>query len=473
MQVRSDLSTVSDALARLSTVMETLLDTIDEAVTIVDGSGVVTHWNRAAEELYKISAAEIIGHHISDFEWKSLMVAKVATSGEFIRQAYHEPQPGIHVLVNTKAVLYQKQIRGVISSEQDITKLVRLGNELYSTSAQLHEWEAQVTKRGPSVDPFFHIKGNGIAISKSVQIANRVAITDATVLITGESGVGKELFAHAIHMASPRAKQKFIAINCGAIPSSLFESELFGYEPGAFTGARKQGQIGKIELADGGTLFLDEIGELPLEMQVKLLRVLQGKEFYRIGATEPTEVNVRVLAATNRQLESLIQTGQFREDLYYRLNVVLLNIPPLRERVEDIPPLIQLFTKDIATQYNKPIPKYPPEVIISLMAYTWPGNIRELRNVIERMVILTESDTLSREYLPQNIFARHQDFRQSSGLSTEIAARKAQEIPELERLRIALKTTFGNKTAAAKLLGVSRGTLYNQLRKYNLNNLFT
>jgi sigma-54 dependent transcriptional regulator, acetoin dehydrogenase operon transcriptional activator AcoR len=460
-----------DKNLHLTKVMETLLNTINEAVTIVDNAGTVTHWNRAAEELYGISAKEIIGKKISDFTWKSLMISKVFASQEPIRQAYHEPKPGIHVLVNTSPVQDGQQTIAVVSTEQDITKLVRLGNELYSTSAQLRHLEAKVTRYDSLNDPFSRIKGNGVAVSHSVKIARRVAATDATVLITGESGVGKELFTHAIHLASPRANQKFVAINCGAIPDALFESELFGYATGAFTGASRGGKPGKIELANDGTLFLDEIGELPLDMQVKLLRVLQEKQFYRVGATESTRINVRILAATNKKLEELIAQGRFREDLYYRLNVVSLEIPPLRERTEDIPELIQLFTREVATQYGKPTPAYDSQVIVTMMAYPWPGNIRELRNVIERLVILTDTEQIGVDALPTNMTVQNTAFRQAKNRQLLPVNTAPGEYEELEHLKLALRTTFGNKAAAARILGISRGTLYNKMRRYNLTNL--
>ncbi|MFC4769352.1 sigma-54 interaction domain-containing protein [Effusibacillus consociatus] len=450
-------------------ILKTLLDTVNEAITIVDSKGTVIHWNRAAEDLYDIPASEIIGKNISDFGWNSLMIAQILDEGRPIRQAYHEPRPGTHVLVNTSPILAGDEIIGAISSEQDVTKLVRLGNELFTTTSQLRTLEEEITRYAPTDDPFYRIKGSGPAISHSIRVARRVAPTDATVLISGESGVGKELFAHAIHRASSRSKHTFIAINCGAIPAALFESELFGYQGGAFTGADRKGKPGKLELAHRGTLFLDEVGELPLEMQVKLLRVLQERQFYRVGGTEPVQVDVRIIAATNRNLEERIAEGAFREDLYYRLNVVALEIPPLRDRVEDIPDLIQLFTREMAVKHGKPIPRFEPEVIVTLMNYSWPGNIRQLRNVIERLVILTEDDCIRRDHLPLSI----QVPRLDSEVPTAAPVHRPPDEQggtesELQRIHNALRTTYGNKAAAAKLLGMSRGTLYNKMRKYGL-----
>lgn len=455
-----------------SPIVHTILDTVGDAVTIVNENGVVTHWNRAAEELYGISSDTIVGKHISDFAWKSLMMARILEDGQPIRQAYHEPMPGIHVLVNSTVLSDGNQTIGVISSEQDVTRLVRLGNELFTTSNQLRNLEDEITKYESSDDPFYRIKGHSQAIQKAVDTARRVAKTDATVLISGQSGVGKELFAYALHRASVRNQDRFVALNCGAIPQALFESELFGYQGGAFTGADRQGRPGKFELANRGTLFLDEIAELPLEMQVKLLRALQERQFYRIGGTQPIQVDVRILAATNRDLEQMVADGTFREDLYYRLNVVNLEIPALRDHVEDIPELIQLFSREIAQQYNKPVPRFGPEVMVTLMNYVWPGNIRQLRNLIERLIILVDGEWVLRDHLPSNIRAPRLDTQEAKPVLASLPPSPVSPHPqesELDRIRTALQTTYGNKAAAAKLLGMSRGTLYNKMRHFGLS----
>jgi sigma-54 dependent transcriptional regulator, acetoin dehydrogenase operon transcriptional activator AcoR len=448
------------------TILNTLLDMVSEAITIVDPDGTVLHWNRAAEQLYDIPAADIVGKNISDFGWNSLMISRMLDEGQPIQEAYHEPRPGTYVLVNTSPICQNGHMIGAISCEQDVTKLVRLGNELFSTTSQLHTLEEKMSQLTPTQDPFHRIKGNGPAILQAIQMARRVAPTDATVLITGESGVGKELFAHAIHHGSGRADQPFVAINCGAIPASLFESELFGYKGGAFTGADRTGKPGKLELAHKGTLFLDEIGELPLDMQVKLLRVLQEKQFYRVGGTEPVHVDIRIIAATNRILEERVAAGAFREDLFYRLNVVSIEVPPLRDRVEDIPELIQLFAREIAVQYGKPVPHFSPEVIVTLMNYNWPGNIRQLRNMIERLVILTDDGQIRREHLPATVQVPR--LHGETPLPLTLPGDENDAGSECQAIQNALRTTYGNKSAAAKLLGISRGTLYNKMKKYGL-----
>lgn len=442
--------------------LRTLLDMISEATTIVDPNGTVLYWNRAAEQLYGIPAAEIIGKKIADFSWNSLMISKILKEGQPIQDAYHEPRPGTYVLVNTAPIYRDGRMIGAIACEQDVTKLVRLGNQLFTTTSELHTLEEKMSQLTPTHDPFHRIKGNAPALLRTVEVARRVAPTDATVLITGESGVGKELFAHAIHHGSNRAEQPFVALNCGAIPATLFESELFGYQRGAFTGANRTGKLGKLELAHRGTLFLDEIGELPLEMQVKLLRVLQEKQFYRLGGTEPVQVDIRIIAATNRNLEERVAIGAFREDLFYRLNVVSIDVPPLRERVEDIPALIHLFSRQLAVQYGKPIPHFSPEVLVTLMNYHWPGNIRQLRNIVERLVILTEDGQIEREHLPATVQVPRLQHPPPPFTSSP-----GEEDPNAfdQAIQAALRTTYGNKTAAAKLLGISRGTLYNRLKK--------
>jgi sigma-54 dependent transcriptional regulator, acetoin dehydrogenase operon transcriptional activator AcoR len=467
------LPRLMEAWQRTCAFFETLLDTVQEAVTVVDQNGVVTHWNKAAEDLYAIPKPEIVGQSILQFEWKSLMIAKILNEGRNIRQIYHEPRPGTHVLVNASPVFHGSEIIGALASEQDVTKLVRLHNELSSTSAQLRDLEQELA---PIDHPFHKIKGSGPAITKAIALAKRVALTDATVLITGESGVGKELFAHAIHAASARKDGPFVAINCGAIPAALFESELFGYQGGAFTGADRKGKPGKLELAHGGTLFLDEIGELPLEMQVKLLRVLQDPVVYRVGGTQPIRVNVRIVAATNRSLEEEVKKGNFREDLYYRLNVVTLEIPPLRERVEDIPELVQLFAREFAQQYGKPLPHFDPEVIVIFMNDPWPGNIRQLRNVIERLIILHDGEWIRKEHLPATMqgpsLQETADLRTIDSFPLSAGAtpplQLTSEIAEKNAILAALQKTYGNKAAAARLLGISRGTLYNKMKQYGL-----
>ncbi|WP_457600597.1 sigma-54 interaction domain-containing protein, partial [Hydrogenivirga sp.] len=308
------------------------------------------------------------------------------------------------------------------------------------------------------------IVGRSRGIMGVLELVHRVAHTNATVLLRGESGVGKEVFARAIHFLSPRADRPFIAVNCGAIPENLLEAELFGYEKGAFTGAYSS-KKGKFELANGGTLFLDEIGELPLHLQVKLLRAIQEKEIERLGGSKPIKVDVRIIAATNRDLERMVKEGKFREDLYYRLNVVPIFIPPLRERREDIPVLAQHFLEKFRKEYNKEV-TISPEVMDAFMRYEWKGNVRELQNVIERMVILDTDGVLTEEDLPPEI--RRDSPRRTSRV--EPPPVNGETIWEVEKKLIekALEESGFIIKEAAKRLGMTPRQVSYRIQKYGI-----
>ncbi|MFD2369140.1 sigma-54 interaction domain-containing protein [Brevibacillus sp. GCM10020057] len=472
------LDTYLTLIQNQSVLLRTLMDTMSEATTIVDSRNVVQHWNRAAESIYRIDRAQVIGTSLDEhFASESIRLLDALRQGTSVQRVYHIPRPDSHVLINAAPIRLDGDIIGAISIEQDITELVRLNEELAHTTAHLHTLQQEMSRFQAPDDPFYAIKGHSSSIQSAIVSAQKVAQTDATVLIYGESGVGKELFAKAIHQASRRREKPFIAINCGAIPAALFESELFGYQGGAFTGAEKKGKPGKLELAHGGTLFLDEIGELPLELQVKLLRALQERQFYRVGGTEPITVNTRIVAATNRQLEQMVAEGRFREDLYYRLNVFSLEIPPLRERREDLPELVQIFIQEYSVAHEQPVPRIAPEVMQALFDYSWPGNIRQLRNVIERLSILQENGVISPEHLPSAILSRQSDATgayQPPVLPRPVPSQLFAPSPapggsEREKIAAALARTYGNKKAAAELLGISRGTLYNKMKKYGLS----
>jgi two-component system response regulator FlrC len=293
-----------------------------------------------------------------------------------------------------------------------------------------------------------------------LRLALSVAQTDVTVLITGESGTGKEMLARFIHRHSQRAKGPFVAVNCAAIPETLLESELFGHEKGAFTGAFTKRQ-GKFEQAQGGTILLDEIGEMPLQLQAKLLRVLQEKEIEPLGGSGPVPLDVRVVATTNRRLEDEVKEQRFREDLYWRLNVIPIEIPPLRQRPEDIEPLARFFLKKYATQYRKPVNDITEEAIKKLKASGWPGNVRQLENTIQRAVLLSKGQMLDSEDLVINLT----ELSTSTENASEIKSLKEME---KEMIVKALKVTSGNRTRAAEFLGISVRTLRNKLHEYGL-----
>ncbi|MGO4889759.1 sigma-54 interaction domain-containing protein [Anaerobacillus sp. MEB173] len=447
---------------------EELLNTVNDAVTIVDHKGNILSWNPKSEEMYGLSSHEVQGKSITNFFKKEAVVLMTTIKeGNGVVNKYNRPKSHVHVLINTAPIYVDGKIIGGLSIERDITDVVRLNDELSSTTAYLHELESNVGDE--KLSPFSKIKGRSKVLQSSVDLAAKVARTDAAVLITGESGVGKELFAEGIHKGSNRSENPFIAINCGAIPAPLFESELFGYEQGAFTGAVKGGKKGKFDAAKDGTIFLDEIGEMPLELQVKLLRVLQERKFYRIGGNEAIPIEVRIIAATNRDLEKMIENGSFREDLYYRLNVISISVPPLRERIEDIPELIQLFLKEFSAKYATPIPKIDPEVMYTFLQHRWQGNVRQLRNVIERIVILGgDNDVIKPDHLPSNFF-RDKTEPELQESANDLEAFSQLIKGEENEIKLALKKTYGNKSATAKLLGISRATLYNKMKKYKIN----
>ncbi len=310
---------------------------------------------------------------------------------------------------------------------------------------------------------FHNIIGQSAKMQEVFNLIDMVAPTVANVIIYGESGTGKELIARAIHEHSPRKDKPFVTVNCTAIPENLLESELFGHEKGSFTGATSRRE-GKFKLADGGTIFLDEIGEMSLAMQPKLLRVLQERKFERVGGTEVIEVDVRLVAATNKNLEEAVKEGKFREDLFYRLDVVPIHLPPLRERKEDIPLLAEHFLEKYNRLNSRQIRKISPEAMGLLVNYHWPGNIRELENTIERAVIIARGETILPEYLPLSV-------QSSSRKKSENELEVGMSLKEAEGLLIqkTLEEVGGNKSQAAKVLGITRQTLRNKMREYGLD----
>jgi two-component system NtrC family response regulator len=312
---------------------------------------------------------------------------------------------------------------------------------------------------------FESITGHSKALLTVLDSAVRAARSEATVLIHGETGTGKELLARAIHFNSPRKDKPFAVINCGAIPKDLLESELFGHTKGSFTGAITD-KKGRLEIADGGTVFLDEIGEMPIELQVKLLRALQQREVEKIGAPEPIKVDLRVIAATHRNLEAMVEDGDFREDLYYRLAVIPLRLPPLRERSEDIPELAMQFFQRCKARAGHPNLVLPPALLPYLQAYRWPGNVRELENVIERLVVMCPDEAITLDQLPENL---RREKPALDALQLELPADGISlEAVERELIERALRRFDGNQTRAARYLDISRKTLIYRMEKFGL-----
>ncbi|MDO4582235.1 MAG: sigma 54-interacting transcriptional regulator [Bacillota bacterium] len=456
-------------MRQTTALLHSVLATVNDLVCAVDTDNRVLLWNDQAEERYKIKREEILGRNLSDF-FSDLVITKVQRDtmdeAKTIRNKYHQPVLGSHVLSNASPVVCGDQLIGAVAVEREITETMRLSNELARSTTQIHNLKSEISKINKKPNAFEHILGRSQSLLSVIDMAQRVANTDVSILLRGESGTGKELFAEAIHRASSRSDKPFVVINCGAIPANLFESEIFGYQPGSFTGADRKGRKGKFDEANHGTLFLDEIGELSLDMQVKLLRVLQNQKFYRVGGGDPIEVDVRLISATNRDLEKLIEEGNFRDDLYYRINVVSLEIPPLRERRDDISQLTYLFVREFCVKQGISVKHIEPDVINYMMNYSWPGNIRELRNIAERMVVLSEAHNITADNLP-GLIKYHEDISENdftSGLN-DITGRTEREL-----IIQALEKCNGDRSKATKLLGIPRSTLYYKLHKYQIDN---
>ena len=349
-----------------------------------------------------------------------------------------------------------------ITKGDDNNKIIPL---LYKASekVKLNKRVIQLEKQLDQKLSFENIIGKSKLIKQAVESAKKVANTDATVLLTGETGTGKEVFAQAIHQASKRSKNNFIAVNCSAFSKELLENELFGHKAGAFTGATKDAK-GIFEEANNGTVFLDEIGEMPLDLQAKLLRVLESGEFLKLGDNKPIKTDVRIIAATNRDLQKEIQSGNFREDLYYRINIFNITLPALRERTVDIEELANYFLTVFATKTNKKIKRISADYLEALKLHSWKGNIRELRNVIERSIIVVDGEELTVDSLPN-------EFQQSTSNSQQSAKPlSAFELASAEKIHIqkVMNYTNGNKTETAKLLNIALTTLYRKLEEYKI-----
>jgi two-component system NtrC family response regulator len=388
-------------------------------------------------------------------------------SGLDLVKAVRAINPEASVIVITAYGTVDTAVAAIKSGAADyLTKPVNLDELLYRVEQvrERHRLVSENRELRETLQTHHRIEGiigEGVRMLEVFSLVRRVASSEATVLIRGESGTGKELIAKAIHYGSPRASGAMIRVNCAALPETLLESELFGHEKGAFTGALAA-RKGRFELADGGTLFLDEIGDLPLPLQAKLLRVLQEKEFERLGSSNPIRVNVRILTATHRDLEALLKAGQFRDDLYYRLNVVTISLPPLRERREDLPLLMDHFLRLFAEKNKKTIRGFTQEAREILLRYDYQGNVRELENIIERAVVLTRDDVIGRADLPLTMHTLEEVGSEQASLPAVV------EGVERRMIREALVRSGGIQTRAAELLGISERALRYKLNKYGL-----
>jgi two-component system response regulator HydG len=388
---------------------------------------------------------------------------------EILRQA-QEINPFVAVIVVTGHATIETAVEALKRGAVDYLvkplniDALRIRVEKALERQELKKINVDLERRLDQKFGFGGIIGNSEPMRQVIELLKQVAETDVSVLITGENGTGKELVARAIHENSLRKKRPLVPLNCAALSPQLVESELFGHEKGAFTGANFQ-KKGRFEFANNGTLFLDEVGDIPLETQVKLLRVLEDGELTRVGSNEPIRVNVRLISATNRDLEILIRDGKFREDLYYRLKVVTVHLPPLRERPQDIPLLVDTFIRDFAQVYKKPITGIKGDVLNVLLSYPWPGNVRELKHAIENMVVVSRDPVLKLENLPQNI---HRAEKRSAPDIPSLVGTPLRDV-ERDLIRATLTHVSGNRHEAAKMLKIGERTLYRKLRKYPLS----
>jgi len=343
---------------------------------------------------------------------------------------------------------------------EELTIVLRRALERRSLLRKVDQLEERVS--------FENIIGQSGAMQAVLRLVRKVVATDVTVLICGESGTGKELIAQAIHYNSPRRDKPFVRLNCVAIPDSLLESELFGHERGAFTGAVAR-KLGKFELANGGTIFLDEIGDMSLHTQAKILRVLQEREFERVGGSETIKIDVRIVAATNKNLARAVEEGSFREDLYYRLNVFSINLPPLRERKEDIPPLVEHFVRRNVVELGKPLVGFTAEAMNILLAYDWPGNVRELENYVQRAAVMAESEFIGPECLPPHLLTFKPKVQEELELEPGRSLDEMLEGVERKLIRAALQRTGGVQSRAAKLLGITERSLWHRIKKLGID----
>lgn len=467
-EIQQCLSTHIEELNQTShtaEVLDVILDSAYEGVAVVDQEGIVIEFNEAYSRFTGVNQKDAVGRPVQEVIDNTNLhnTVKNGMPERGVIQ-YIQGQP---MVVHRIPIWKNNQLLGAIGM------LIFEGvTELYRIYDRFLEKTMQTTTISKKSEPMRESLLNNVSIEKIIgtseqitelkRVTRKVAKTDATILITGESGTGKEMFAKSIHDLSYYNKEPFISVNCGAIPEQLFESELFGYDEGAFTGAKKGGKPGKLELADRGTIFLDEIGELPQIMQTKLLRVLQEREFERVGGVRKRQLNARVVVATNRNLLEMVNTGLFREDLYYRINVIELSIPPLRERPTDIPLLISYYLTSLCKKYQVAEKAITAEAMSVFMRYSWYGNIRELVNTIEKLVILTEAQTIDLHQIPNYI--KNFDFKGVPSTQQEIIDK------EKEILKKVLKETAGNKTKAAVKLGIHRTTLYKKLKKHGMDN---
>ncbi|MBS3983145.1 MAG: sigma 54-interacting transcriptional regulator, partial [Dethiobacter sp.] len=467
----SELEKVAQALKEEKILAQELQDIIEssyDGIWITDGEGYTLHVNSAYERISGLKKEELLGRHMQELVDKGYfsdsVTLHVLKNKERATIIHEIRKTGKRALITGNPIFNEAgKIVRVVTNVRDITELIQLKQALEDKEKLAARYQNELVQlRSQRVQEEYVVESQ--QMRHIYDLATWVSQVDSTVLILGESGVGKEVVAQLIVRSSDRRDEPYIKVNCGAIPDNLLESELFGYEKGSFTGADKKGKPGMFELAHKGTILLDEVSEIPLNLQVKLLRVIQEQEVMRVGSTKPMKLDVRIIAATNRDLEERVRLGEFREDLFYRLNVIPIIVPPLRERKEDIPPLIEHFLRKFNAKYrlNKEIPH---AVIDRLVTYHWPGNVRELQNIVERLVVLSREDEVGLEALPLQLNAACEEVRQlHADVSEEMPLKEA--LFELEKkLVLRALQKYGTTRKAADALGVDQSTVVRKVQR--------
>ncbi|MCP3033329.1 sigma 54-interacting transcriptional regulator [Halobacillus sp. A1] len=443
-------------------IFETFFGHGNHCIVIVDREGFISYMNDGYCRFLELDKEEVKGKHVTEVIDNTRMHLVVESGTEEIADL--QQIRGKYMVANRVPLIADGEVVGALGMVlfRDTEEWLKMNSHIKALLLELEAYRKQMNDQNGASYSLHDIVSSSPEMDQLKNKMMKLAPGDVSILLRGESGTGKELFAHSIHQLSERNTKPFVKVNCAAIPEHLLESELFGYQEGAFTGAKKGGKPGKFQLADGGTLFLDEIGDMPLHAQVKILRVLQEGEVEAVGAVKPDQIDVRVIAATNQSLEKLIQSQQFREDLFYRVNVVQVKIPPLRERQEDLRVLSKYLLQKVTERIGKRVVDFDREVYQCFQHYHWPGNVRELENVIEAAVYLTYTEIIQVDDLPEHI----QYVRSSEQTGTSL--RDIMDHAERQAIERTMKKTGGDKSEAAKLLDISKSSLYEKVKKHHL-----
>lgn len=466
--------------------MVEVLENCPAGIVAIDEDSRIIFANKAYTSILGIPRQRVLGRLMRELEPEADILSVLASGSPLVNHLSHIKSVDRYVRVNIFSLRRGNKEGGAVSFFTDVTEAARLTEALDRANTIADQLRRELDDHRELPSGFGDIIGRNPDLLKTLKTAGTAAVTDVPLLILGEHGVGKEVLARAVHAASSRRQRAFITVNCAAIPETLFESELFGYEDGSFTGARRGGALGKFELADGGTIFLDEIGDMPLAMQAKMLRALQEGEVEKIGRRAPVPVDVRVLAATNQDLEKMVDSGRFRADLYYRLNMVTVVIPPLRRRADDVALLAEDILNKCRKKYGKNL-RISPRLLNILQTHTWPGNVRELANCLEYAVIMCSGPLIEPVHLPAQFLDKPEqeakidlplkgweNSRPEDGIDNPLKAgelkkwKEAIKQTELQLLTEALAVCGGNRSEAIRRLGLSRKAFYAKLKEYDL-----